>query len=207
MNTNKSPLEDDRSRISPLFLRCERLVRFRGLVGTVAGNMAGLLAPVANFGLSGLITVAADMSQATTVVAFLTLGAVLCHMTESTTGITSLAAVVISSITTEVSSFIIHGTVAGNMSNFAAFVAVSSSATGAGARRALLLGTLPGEMSGFSTAIASLALRRFGTITRKMSGLIAVVADLAAFGTIAGLMTRFTAIVTSSTHTATEAST
>ena len=96
--------------------------------------------PVANFGLSSLVAVAADVSQTATVVAFLTLTAVLCHVayklenvivrvdTETTAGVASLATVIVSatllaaksSLLSTVAS-LIHGTIACNMSNLAAY--------------------------------------------------------------------------------------
>lgn len=69
----------------------QNLVGLGGFVGTITGDMAWLLAsivnreggkvvPITNLSLSSLVAIAADVAQTSTVVAFLTLTAVLCHV-------------------------------------------------------------------------------------------------------------------------------
>jgi len=203
------------ARNRPRFL-AERLAGFDWVVGTVAGDVPGLLAPVTDFGLSSLVAVAADVSQAAAVVAFLSLAAVFRHVTEATAGVAGLATVVVSSarlatksstLTTAVATFI-HGAIARNMANLATFVAIGTgtahSTTLLAPGNAFLLRTLPRKMSRLAATITGLALGRFGTIAGKMSSLIAVVTDLASFGTITSLMTRFIAIVAGSTSATTK---
>ena len=51
-----------------------------GLLASIVNEELGKMIPVADFGLSSLVAVTGDVSQTTTVVAFLTLAAVLCHV-------------------------------------------------------------------------------------------------------------------------------
>jgi len=79
----KAKFADDRGSfgVKPL---CEddryHLTRFDGFVCAIPRNMTGLLAPVTNLGLGGLVTITANVSQTTTVIALLALGAIFCHV-------------------------------------------------------------------------------------------------------------------------------
>jgi len=189
------------------------------VLGAHSHDMTGLLALVANtILLRGAVT--AQVTDLTTVVALLALGAVTRHVSVTTTGVAGLSATALSSVRRSATVAALAaigstatttttvGAVAGNVSDLTAFVALSS---GRGAAEgATLLGigivTLAGQVTNFTALIARLLLRSLLAFAAQMAILTAVVANgVAALGALASLMTALATIVASTTANGTAA--
>ncbi|KAE8348054.1 hypothetical protein BDV28DRAFT_144440 [Aspergillus coremiiformis] len=146
--------------------------------------MAGLLAVVANpftFGFSRAVP--GNMSDLSTVVTLLTVGAVPSHVTEATTGIAGLLAA-----TEPTSIAATLRTISCNVADPAALITfLATGSTTIGITRGCLR-TFAGDMANTTATVTGLFLRSYCAFTANMSLCTTVVASRGALlGTITGL--------------------
>lgn len=161
--------------------------------------MSGLFAVVANslaFSLSG--AVARDVSNLSTVVALLSMGAVASHVTESAAGVASLLAPAES---TAISACITAlRAVTSNVTNPSTLVALLAASGAAEALSRGCLGAFARDVSGSTAAITRLLLGSYCAFTADMALSTAVVASRGTLlGTVTGLMRSFTTVKASTT--------
>jgi len=183
------------------------LRRLSGLaLGAGGHHMTRLLALVADaILLTGTVT--RQVTNLTTIITLLPLGAVAGQVTVTTARVASLlattrsaaaaAAAVRATTTTTTEATAVGGALTSNVTNLTALIAFSTTTalvtTTLGSRGVI---ALAGEMASLATTVAGLLLLRTSAFTTHMSVLSAVVANRSStLGAIASLMTSLAAVV------------